>query len=282
MSNKAFILRGISGTGKGTRLSSLMEFLRYKNEDDIVPVFASDIKPNKPEEPVQIGVLCKSLNLFFAGKWVRSNKSGMYSWSSMDGMSQVKSRVYWTLLDYVGSKKNMHLIAEGYFAMKGSYFGANKLVQYGFSDVYYLHYLFENKQELMDRCYNRSGSVIKGAPWPDNSFFSERPENKTKTIETEGSWYRKTGGTGVYKYNFYSADEPAYNMGVYVLNELGESNLAKEYEEWGSDSNNLTYRDIGNKEANVSIYQSRVVKYNEKECMLIELPKPKEQVTGRR
>lgn len=281
MNNKAFIIRGISGTGKGTRVSNLIEFLRSLDTDNktVIPIVSKGIKENKPGDIVQLGLLHSPLGLFFAGKWVKSNKSGMYSWSSMDGFSGVKDRVYWSILDHIGSS-DLHFVAEGYFAMKGNYFGSNKLVQYGFQDIYYSHYLFENRQQLIDRCYNRSGSIIKGTPWKDNAYFSDKPENKKKTIDIEYQWYKKSGGGGKFDYQFLPASEPVWEFGYRLLIALNEDKLAEEYKQWSSQDGNTTLRDIEDKEDNIKKYSSRILNLDTDYFIEIELKEPKEKVTG--
>lgn len=77
MDNNFVICSGTSGTGKGTRVVQLIEFLKTRESPEVVTA------PHK-NKTKKVGLLFKSFNILFLGDYVVSNKSGLRSWSSMD------------------------------------------------------------------------------------------------------------------------------------------------------------------------------------------------------
>lgn len=82
--SKIIVIKGSSGTGKGTRVVQFIEWLRTKYEPrQLEYTFSGKTRP--------FGLLFEELKLLFVGQYTVSNKSGLASWTSMDGIHAATS-----------------------------------------------------------------------------------------------------------------------------------------------------------------------------------------------
>lgn len=76
---KIIAIKGTSGTGKGTRVVQFIEWLRTKLEPvELAYTVGYKTRP--------FGLQFEELKLIFVGQYTVSNKSGLASWTSMDGI----------------------------------------------------------------------------------------------------------------------------------------------------------------------------------------------------
>lgn len=226
MNSTAIILKGISATGKGTRVSTLLEFLksRYAHHSHMVTQIGEfDLK-----KPMQIGVYFPRLRLFFLGGWVKSNKSGLISWSSLDGFSSYNASLYYDISKYYAG---CNIVMEGYFGGKGDHVWPSHLGKY-FKNVCYFHYLYTDLEELQERCVMRSGKRIKGSCWGDNRAYLIKPEYKIKDVESFREKFNSVAQPdGFFSYTFHPHDELPVVFGRLALKYLGLYNEMIEFKE---------------------------------------------------
>lgn len=242
----AIILKGISATGKGTRVSTLMEYLKSKYYHE------SHIIANVPEEdfknPWQISVFFPEIKTVFIGRWVKSNKSGLMSWSSLDGFSGYQDSLYMDLPTYY---KGCNIVMEGYFGGKGSHIWPTNLLPH-VDNISYFHFLYDDLEELQTRCVGRSGSRIKGSCWGDNYGYLRKPEYKQKDIDTYIKMYLEAGGKGDMSYTFHRFDESPEVFGRSALKAMGLTDLVLDFHaNWSQFS---TLRHTDDKEGNLDKY----------------------------
>ena len=79
MMSKIIVVKGSSGTGKGTRVVQFIEWLRTTlNPREVTYTIGDKTRP--------FGLAFDELKLLFVGQYTVSNKSGLASWTSMDGI----------------------------------------------------------------------------------------------------------------------------------------------------------------------------------------------------
>lgn len=227
MNNTAIVLKGISATGKGTRVSTLLEYLKsvYKYESHVV----NQIGEFNLKKPHQLGVYFPELKIFFLGGWVKSNKSGLISWSSLDGFSGYNASLYYDISKFY---QGCSLIMEGYFGGKGDHVWPSHLGKY-FTNICYFHFLYSDLEELQERCVMRSGKRIKGSCWGDNYAYLKKPEYKDKDYLSFLEKFRSVNTDGFFSYTFHRHDEAPGVFGRLALKYLGMyDDMIPFYESW--------------------------------------------------
>jgi hypothetical protein len=171
----SFIMcKGTSGTGKGTRISQLQMFFKHiglKHEmhwvDDTTKI-------------VPVCLVFPEVNMAFLGKWVKSQYSKLWSWTSLD---YIHARFQFQYTPgFITEYKNYNLVAEGYPMTLGSCYRFKHIHEtFGFTKQFYQYYHYdlhkkENTKEQNDECFEqlqgrmmeRSGHRIKGSCWGSN------------------------------------------------------------------------------------------------------------------
>jgi len=254
---KLFIQAGISGTGKGVRVSSLLEFLKTKFacESYVIEECNGFLFKNPP----QIAVTFPEIKVAFIGKWVRSNKGErLISFQGLDAYSFDGGKSYPALCEYFLSR-GFHLFVEGYFAFNARMVNFLKAIGYLLNDrsipefagnKYFpsiVHWLYSDVEELQQRMLQRSGSRIKGTCWGDNKSCN-KPENQKIRLKEmqEFSWGEGRGIVTPVEYSFKNAQEDPIYYGMVCLAKIGYSDLAKQYAESGIN----THRSVNDPEGN--------------------------------
>lgn len=206
-----FLLKGISGCGKGSRVSQLIEFLKteYKYHTYLVDKLKVGEEKFNLKKPLQLGIIFPDLNTFFVGRWVQSNKSKLISWSSLDNLSRY-GQTFYRYLPIKFSK--MNLVVEGYFGGKTNAF-IPKFAKKYFDKGNFVNYYYEDIEELQERVVGRSGKRIKGTCYRDNSKYT-KPEVRLNEINAFVSeWPELT-------YEFKNYKDPLVNFGITFIHEL--------------------------------------------------------------
>ncbi len=165
------VLKGTSGTGKGTRVSILLRFLETKFEGKEVTFLFN-------ERVVPIGIYFKDLNLLIVGKWVNS-----------------KNRVAWTSLDYINSttgktditlgilnrysRADISLLMEGEPMLLSNKYRIGWMKDYFNCDRFLFNYFnYDKREEYDERILARSGKLAGTGGWGRNgNYFSDYNKN---------------------------------------------------------------------------------------------------------
>lgn len=170
--NSIFIAKGTSGTGKGTRVNQLLKFLKSENYDCEKIIHKYTFK-GKPKEIV-LGYYFKEVNIFIFGTYVKSNKSGLESLSSLDAYhATFGGQGFRDILKQKNTEySNTLFMMEGYPLVispkyRPIYFYEELGIRNFLAQYYYYN---DNKDDYLKRIFNRSGRFPKGnAAWFSNS-----------------------------------------------------------------------------------------------------------------
>lgn len=246
---------GTSGTGKGTRLSQLLTFFYYLgfkfkyefvlNDKDQTEGAKRDLKT--------IGMYCDDLNLFILGRWVKSNRSGLYSLSGVDTFTGEGNFDLWVSL--VDSMKNRNYCGEGYVAHDTGLLYGDRLVEYGHKKVHKVGYMYDNIEQLIDRVVQRSKNPCKGV-----TAFSQNL-NAKKFIDHDIKYFLDNPYIIPNKIEMYKFDADLNTYGVSYLEFMGASkSLVNEFRRFCLAYPTLRhYSDI---DKNYEMFES--YKYNER------------------
>lgn len=235
--------KGISAVGKGTRFSHLMEFLKTKfswhtiGYKDFVR-YDGAIITDTP-----IGTWFPEINMYFLGRWVKSNKSGLISWSCLDTINSLFGKQYITELYLnIGNNKG-HVLVEGYpMTMCKEYSPKWITENSNITNLFYQYFIYPNDIEhVQERVVGRSGKRIKGSCWGQNKMFDNECNNFMNNKEIMD------------KYNVH-IDKCDYNIApeifghTYLSYLQVDPSLVEEFYEWSKT--NSTLRHISDKEGN--------------------------------
>lgn len=195
--NTIAILKGTSGTGKGTRVRQFLEFCKknyeyielkidsYKTkkknkitgENEIVTI-------NKQKE---LGIYIREINTLFLGKLTTSNKSGLESWTSLDYFNGIfnSTELVCKMIQELSEKYN--LIAEGEpMLLSFRYRPIWMFETYNINKLLIQIYSYPNKEEYLNRIIGRSGKKPNGnGGWSRNNGYLYSKENKHITEQKE-------------------------------------------------------------------------------------------------
>lgn len=164
------VVRGTSGTGKGTRVVQFIEWLRGSfNPEPIVYEYNN--------KPLQCGFWFKEINLVFIGKYTKSNKSNLTSWTSMDFIhSTLKtSELANSLVKYIGLKyKNATIILEGEPMMQSHRWRPSFVhSDLGYNNMAFISFVYETREQYDERIIGRSGKAAKETGWSRNEQYKK-------------------------------------------------------------------------------------------------------------
>ncbi|QZI90433.1 hypothetical protein MYOV003v1_p0109 [Vibrio phage 207E48.1] len=159
---KVAIVKGTSSTGKGVRVSQLLEFLKTKFKHKNVRY----VHNNKSR---QLGILFPELGWVFIGRVVTSNKSGLASWTSMDDLhaTTTKGEIARRIIKEEITDKGYSFVAEGEPLMASDkwrplfmneYYGAERFL------FQYFHYAGD-REAYDQRIIGRSGKAAGESGW---------------------------------------------------------------------------------------------------------------------
>lgn len=226
-----FCLRGISGSGKGSRVSHLLVFLSG--------IF-TNFKYLIVDKKTCIGIFFPEINTVFLGKWVISNKSNLISWSSHDWLQiynfkkTLNNFTFNEVLVKLRTDYNVdNLIFEGYPCMMNP---LNIFDLYNEQDkpsIHTYYYIYNTFEEMQYRVLHRSGKEIKGTCWVQN-----------KSIVKEYNNFLNTSNLGDnLKFN---VNEPIHTFGEIFLNKINRADLIEEYLKYSKKFNTLRDLDVFN------------------------------------
>lgn len=225
------IVRGTSGTGKGTRVCQILEFLKTKFDHHPVN-FEFEGKTK------QYGVAFPELMLLFVGTQTTSNKSGLASWTSMDYIhSNVKQCALARPIALSWLDQGYSLVMEGEPMMQSNWFRPKDASPYyGVKSFLMPHYMYDRREDYDARIIGRSGKAAGDSGWSRNESYRREYE---KTIQEA----EEIGIAEQCLITLDTHDASLEHFGLMLLNFMGRQDLTDEFRYWTAE--NPMLRSVG-------------------------------------
>lgn len=230
--NNLYVIKGTSGTGKGTRVCQLIEFLKTKETPSTVQTVYNGKAKN-------VGLLFKKHDVLFIGVVTTSNKSGLKSWTSMDyihssfGGSEGAHSVLNDIKDMAGT-----IILEGEPMMVSHRWRPDYIEDNWNPErlcLMYFTYELDQREEYDKRITKRSGKAAGDSGWSRNQMYhNEFPKSDNEALECASM---KTSVED------YSYDERLTIIGENFFNDREQAALTSEFIKWSSE--NPMLREVG-------------------------------------
>ncbi|ASZ77734.1 hypothetical protein [Salmonella phage SP1] len=168
---KIIVVKGTSGTGKGTRVVQFIEWLRTKLEPTELTYTIGD--KTRP-----FGLKFEELKLIFVGQYTVSNKSGLASWTSMDaihaatGSGDIARDLVkgWLAQGYT-------LVCEGEPLMLSDKWRPEWMFKnYPIESLALLYFAYPDRYQYDARIRGRSGKEAGDSGWSRNESYSKEFE----------------------------------------------------------------------------------------------------------
>ncbi|QMV34146.1 P-loop nucleotide kinase 2 [Salmonella phage vB_SentM_sal1] len=168
---KIIVVKGTSGTGKGTRVVQFIEWLRTKLEPTELTYTIGD--KTRP-----FGLKFEGLKLIFVGQYTVSNKSGLASWTSMDaihaatGSGDIARDLVkgWLAQGYT-------LVCEGEPLMLSDKWRPEWMFKnYPIDALSLLYFAYPDRYQYDARIRGRSGKEAGDSGWSRNESYSKEFE----------------------------------------------------------------------------------------------------------
>lgn len=168
---KIIVIKGTSGTGKGTRVVQFIEWLRTKLE----PV---ELQYEVGGKTRPFGLKFEELKLIFVGQYTVSNKSGLASWTSMDSIHAATGSGD-IARDLI--KKQLEsgytLVCEGEPLMLSDKWRPEWLFKnYPIESLALLYFAYPDRYQYDARIRGRSGKEAGDSGWSRNESYSKEFE----------------------------------------------------------------------------------------------------------
>lgn len=199
--NAFVVAKGTSATGKGTRMVQFIEFLKSKEF-----VF-EEVKVDKKGKRVPVALAFPSLSLCFVGTYTKSNRSGLWSWTSMDyihssfGGADGAAKI----IEQLRSEYRV-ICLEGEPMMLSNRWRPENIYHNGAGSLDLLYFTYpDSEREAYDaRVIDRSGKAAGDSGWSRNLGYLKEIEKSSK----EAIWVRDQGllsmETRIYDYRYDS------------------------------------------------------------------------------
>lgn len=168
---KIIVIKGTSGTGKGTRVVQFIEWLRTKLEPTELSYTIGD--KTRP-----FGLKFEEMKLIFVGQYTVSNKSGLASWTSMDaihaatGSGDIARDLVkgWLAQGYT-------LVCEGEPLMLSDKWRPEWMFKnYPIESLSILYFAYPDRYQYDARIRGRSGKEAGDSGWSRNESYSKEFE----------------------------------------------------------------------------------------------------------
>lgn len=176
--SKIIVIKGSSGTGKGTRVVQFIEWLRTKLQPTELSYTIGD--KTRP-----FGLKFEELKLIFVGQYTVSNKSGLASWTSMDGIHAATGSgeiardliKCWLIQGYT-------LVCEGEPLMLSDKWRPEWMFKnYPIDSLSILYFNYPNRYQYDIRIRGRSGKEAGDSAWSRNeSYAGEFEKSKAEML----------------------------------------------------------------------------------------------------
>lgn len=223
------VIKGTSGTGKGTRVVQLIEFLRTKYEPHNRLYFFNG-------KTRLLGLVFEELKLIFIGQYTRSNKSGLSSWTSMDAIHAAVGKGE-IAREFIAEAVNegYTLVCEGEPLMLSDKWRPEWMFKnYNIDNVSMLYFHYANREQYDARIIGRSGKKAGDGGWARNisypkEFETSREEMKAVPVveeihrEENSSLYRNhLSKNNKSEICILPYDAPLYVVGFMILSSVGK------------------------------------------------------------
>lgn len=175
---KIIVVKGTSGTGKGTRVVQFIEWLRTKLEPTELTYTVGD--KTRP-----FGLKFGELKLIFVGQYTVSNKSGLASWTSMDaihaatGSGDIARDLIkcWLVQGYT-------LVCDGEPLMLSDKWRPGWMFKnYPIESLALLYFAYPDRYQYDARIRGRSGKEAGNSGWSRNeSYYKEFEKSKAEML----------------------------------------------------------------------------------------------------
>lgn len=240
--NSIILVKGISGSGKSTRIYLFLDFLKSIGSD-IVPFHSKMVNGMNKE----VGVYSPDFNLVFIGKYYQ--QAGVQRWQGYDSMTKkfCHSEGLSFFLKKMGEECRSVLVdgagTTATWRLRPSYL----FNESGFNNILHIRYDYRDNQfeEYCERITYRSGEPPKGdSMWRKHNTFQHDMDKAVKEAEE----VRKSGGVVQLLDNPY--DAPVWDLGVNVLNFYGVDDVCEEFIEYCKNSDYVKQNSFENFQAN--------------------------------
>lgn len=221
---------GISGTGKGTRVAQFMEFLRATGHP--MEFIKCSFHSHSKTTIAPLGVYFPDLNIFILGKWTKSHKSGLVSWTGSDYVNSFMG--FDRMVEIIQVMSDTNFIQEGYVGMFSHRLHPDALKALtGHTNFLYHCYDYDTKDEMMDRLSARSGENedVGAATWKEcrrsKTFYDHLLQKKE---EMEGVHLQA---------EYLKYDAPLVSFGRDYLKFVGHSNYIQDFLDYSDKTTTL-------------------------------------------
>ena len=178
---KIIVIKGTSGTGKGTRVVQFIEWLRTKlNPEELTYTIG--------EKTRLFGLKFEELKLIFVGQYTVSNKSGLASWTSMDGVhaatgsGDITRDLLKSWLD-----KGYSLVCEGEPLMLSDKWRPEWMFKnYPIETLSMLYFAYPDRYQYDARIRGRSGKEAGDSGWSRNESYAKEFEKSKDEMKALG------------------------------------------------------------------------------------------------
>lgn len=210
------VLKGPSATGKGTRVSQLIEFLKRIEVPKKIVLLVEG-------HTFEAGLAFPEQGFFFIGTYVVSNKSSLTSWSSMDMVhSTVKSAeagrecIHKVCEEALATSKQNHacVVLEGEpMLLSDKFRPAFMSAEYKPSHLDISYFGYTERSQYESRIMGRSGKPGGDSGWSRAAgYFSDFTKSKEEAAQLDGTQCHLS---------FHEYDETYWLWGSHLLNKLG-------------------------------------------------------------
>ncbi|ASD51567.1 putative homing endonuclease [Dickeya phage Coodle] len=177
---KIIVVKGTSATGKGTRVVQFIEWLRTTLNPTELTYTIGDKKR-------QFGLAFEELKLLFVGQYTVSNKSGLASWTSMDGIHAATSSGDITReLVKQHLEQGYTLVCEGEPLMLSDKWRPQWMFNnYPIDALSILYFNYPDRYQYDARIRGRSGKEAGDSAWSRNeSYTKEFSKSKSEILSS--------------------------------------------------------------------------------------------------
>lgn len=223
------LLKGISGTGKGTRVALLQLFLINETDYEVL----STQHPEK-DKTIPYGIYFPQYNIRMLGKWARSHKSKLWSWTSLDYFYSSFGREFTE--STVRNSTDANTIIEGYPMTGTKIYRPDGLhTHFGYDRQMINTFVYNDFEELQQRVEGRSGKRIKGTCWGGNKTFYNECDRMLEASRANPNIFCVVLRS--------SYDEEVESFGVRYLTFLGLDSLINRFKEFAKSTD--VFRKVG-------------------------------------
>lgn len=165
VSKSMVVVRGSSGTGKGTRVCQFLTYLQEKGHH------WEEVKFEWEGKERTFGTFFPDLKIMFIGMFTRSNKSNLTSWTSMDYIHALVSKTEKArhLLSSMWTDPQVTFVVEGEPLMASDKWRPLFLQPFHkLKRFLFLTFMYTDREEYDERIVGRSGKVAGEAGWSRN------------------------------------------------------------------------------------------------------------------